>query len=152
MWNHINIWETFTASTNLSICLFTNFVQYLLWIVQQIKNSLINTASLRWLSYQMERGQNIRNLKRHSDGTFTSDFTHYLDKIKAKDFVEWLASTKREGWAEKQHSLLLWWWYDRTIRVQHKSYFIEYCRLHAKTEEYESSSVKRLLTTLDVFV
>ncbi|KAM7404667.1 hypothetical protein PAMP_011994 [Pampus punctatissimus] len=51
----------------------------------------------RWHSYQMERGQNIRNLKRHSEGTFTSDFTHYLDKIKAKDFVEWLASTKREG-------------------------------------------------------
>ncbi|CAK6951391.1 glucagon-like [Scomber scombrus] len=51
----------------------------------------------RWHAYQMERGHNIRNLKRHSDGTFTSDFTHYLDKIKAKDFVEWLASTKREG-------------------------------------------------------
>ncbi|XP_036961250.1 glucagon-1-like [Acanthopagrus latus] len=49
-------------------------------------------------SYQMQNGQNlIRNLKRHSDGTFSSDFTHYLDKIKAKDFVEWLASTKREG-------------------------------------------------------
>uniref|UniRef100_A0A8C4I9D8 Glucagon / GIP / secretin / VIP family domain-containing protein n=1 Tax=Dicentrarchus labrax TaxID=13489 RepID=A0A8C4I9D8_DICLA len=51
-----------------------------------------------WRSYQMEKGQNIiRNFKRHSDGTFTSDFTHYLDKIKAKDFVEWLASTKRGG-------------------------------------------------------
>uniref|UniRef100_A0A8C3AVJ2 Glucagon / GIP / secretin / VIP family domain-containing protein n=1 Tax=Cyclopterus lumpus TaxID=8103 RepID=A0A8C3AVJ2_CYCLU len=46
----------------------------------------------------MEKGRNIvRNLKRHSEGTFTSDFTHYLDKIKAKDFVEWLASRKREG-------------------------------------------------------
>uniref|UniRef100_A0A3B4U8V3 Glucagon / GIP / secretin / VIP family domain-containing protein n=1 Tax=Seriola dumerili TaxID=41447 RepID=A0A3B4U8V3_SERDU len=56
------------------------------------------SAFLRWHSYQMEKGQNIiRNLKRHADGTFTSDFTHYLDKIKAKDFVEWLASTKREG-------------------------------------------------------
>uniref|UniRef100_A0A3Q1JHT4 Glucagon / GIP / secretin / VIP family domain-containing protein n=1 Tax=Anabas testudineus TaxID=64144 RepID=A0A3Q1JHT4_ANATE len=43
------------------------------------------------------RQNNIRNIKRHSDGTFTSDLTHYLDKIKAKDFVEWLASTKREG-------------------------------------------------------
>ncbi|KAA8591112.1 hypothetical protein FQN60_002055 [Etheostoma spectabile] len=46
----------------------------------------------------MEKGQNIiRNLKRHSEGTFTSDLTRYLDKIKAKDFVEWLASTKRQG-------------------------------------------------------
>uniref|UniRef100_A0A3Q4HE14 Glucagon / GIP / secretin / VIP family domain-containing protein n=1 Tax=Neolamprologus brichardi TaxID=32507 RepID=A0A3Q4HE14_NEOBR len=39
----------------------------------------------------------VRKLKRHSDGTFTSDFTHYLDKIKAKDFVEWLTDPKQEG-------------------------------------------------------
>uniref|UniRef100_A0A672ZW26 Glucagon / GIP / secretin / VIP family domain-containing protein n=1 Tax=Sphaeramia orbicularis TaxID=375764 RepID=A0A672ZW26_9TELE len=39
----------------------------------------------------------IHNLKRHSDGTFTSDFTTNRDKIKAKDFVEWLASIKRNG-------------------------------------------------------
>ncbi|XP_060912590.1 glucagon-1-like [Labrus mixtus] len=51
----------------------------------------------RWHSNQMQ-GKNIfRNLKRHSDGTFTSDFTHYLDRFKAKDFVEWLARTKQEG-------------------------------------------------------
>uniref|UniRef100_A0A3P8TK27 Glucagon / GIP / secretin / VIP family domain-containing protein n=1 Tax=Amphiprion percula TaxID=161767 RepID=A0A3P8TK27_AMPPE len=55
-------------------------------------------ASPRWHSYRMEKGQRIiRNFKRHSDGTFTHDFTRYLDKMKAKDFVEWLASTKREG-------------------------------------------------------
>ncbi|XP_025969722.1 glucagon-2-like [Dromaius novaehollandiae] len=34
-------------------------------------------------------------LKRHSEGTFTSDFTHYLDRLKAKDFVHWLINTKR---------------------------------------------------------
>ncbi|XP_038578540.1 glucagon-2-like [Micropterus salmoides] len=52
----------------------------------------------RLSSHQMEKGQKtIQNLKRHSDGTFSSDFTNYLDKIKAKDFVEWLASTKPEG-------------------------------------------------------
>ncbi|XP_078144135.1 glucagon-2-like [Centroberyx gerrardi] len=56
------------------------------------------TRQARWLTYEMEKGQDIvKNFKRHSDGTFTSDFTHYLDKIKAKDFVEWLASTKRVG-------------------------------------------------------
>uniref|UniRef100_A0A8B9ZC79 Glucagon / GIP / secretin / VIP family domain-containing protein n=1 Tax=Buteo japonicus TaxID=224669 RepID=A0A8B9ZC79_9AVES len=35
------------------------------------------------------------NVKRHSEGTFTSDFTRYLDKMKAKDFVHWLINTKR---------------------------------------------------------
>ncbi|KAG7220707.1 hypothetical protein INR49_017821 [Caranx melampygus] len=52
----------------------------------------------RWQSYVIEKGENtIQNVKRHADGTFSSDFTHYLDKIKAKDFVEWLATIKREG-------------------------------------------------------
>uniref|UniRef100_A0A8D3BCM8 Glucagon / GIP / secretin / VIP family domain-containing protein n=1 Tax=Scophthalmus maximus TaxID=52904 RepID=A0A8D3BCM8_SCOMX len=56
----------------------------------------------------MEKPQNIiRNLKRHSDGTFASDFTHYLDKIKAKDFVEWLASTKQEGQASSFFHLFI---------------------------------------------
>ncbi|XP_047462290.1 exendin-3-like [Mugil cephalus] len=56
----------------------------------------------RWHSYRMAKGQNIiRNFKRHSDGTFTSDLTNYLDKMKAKDFVEWLTSTKREGCREE---------------------------------------------------
>nr|XP_057940127.1 glucagon-1-like [Doryrhamphus excisus] len=56
----------------------------------------------RWHSYQMEKGENIiQNLKRHSEGTFTSDLTGYLDKMKAKDFVAWLASTKREGFHGK---------------------------------------------------
>uniref|UniRef100_A0A3P8Y3T5 Glucagon / GIP / secretin / VIP family domain-containing protein n=1 Tax=Esox lucius TaxID=8010 RepID=A0A3P8Y3T5_ESOLU len=38
----------------------------------------------------------INNFKRHSEGTFTNDYTNYLDKIKAKDFVQWLVGTKRE--------------------------------------------------------
>lgn len=40
---------------------------------------------------------NKQNSKRHSEGTFANDFTRYLDKIKAKNFVEWLASKKGEG-------------------------------------------------------
>uniref|UniRef100_A0A670KER3 Glucagon / GIP / secretin / VIP family domain-containing protein n=1 Tax=Podarcis muralis TaxID=64176 RepID=A0A670KER3_PODMU len=35
------------------------------------------------------------NVKRHSEGTFTSDFTQYLDKMKAKDFVHWLINAKQ---------------------------------------------------------
>ncbi|CAL8251702.1 unnamed protein product [Arctogadus glacialis] len=56
-----------------------------------------------WHTYEIEKGQNIiKNFKRHSDGTFTNDFTHYLDKIKAKDFVEWLTSNSRVGGVERQ--------------------------------------------------
>uniref|UniRef100_A0A8C8JNW2 Glucagon / GIP / secretin / VIP family domain-containing protein n=1 Tax=Oncorhynchus tshawytscha TaxID=74940 RepID=A0A8C8JNW2_ONCTS len=54
-------------------------------------------VSPRCHTYELERGPNgINSFKRHSDGTFTNDYTHSLDKIKAKEFVQWLASTKRE--------------------------------------------------------
>ncbi|XP_036278020.1 pro-glucagon isoform X1 [Pipistrellus kuhlii] len=33
--------------------------------------------------------------KRHSQGTFTSDYSKYLDSRRAQDFVEWLMNTKR---------------------------------------------------------
>ncbi|XP_040510857.1 pro-glucagon [Gallus gallus] len=46
--------------------------------------------ALRWPSHRAPS-----NTKRHSEGTFTSDFTRYLDKMKAKDFVHWLINTKR---------------------------------------------------------
>ncbi|XP_030366164.1 exendin-3-like [Strigops habroptila] len=47
-------------------------------------------------SYESQSAQNLAsNIKRHSEGTFTSDFTRYLDKMKAKDFVHWLINTKR---------------------------------------------------------
>ncbi|XP_003763945.1 glucagon isoform X1 [Sarcophilus harrisii] len=35
--------------------------------------------------------------KRHSQGTFTSDYSKYLDSRRAQDFVQWLMSTKRNG-------------------------------------------------------
>ncbi|XP_065510255.1 pro-glucagon-like [Caloenas nicobarica] len=44
---------------------------------------------------QPNEPQSARSSKRHSEGTFTSDFTRHLDNMKAKDFVHWLISTKR---------------------------------------------------------
>ncbi|XP_041858755.1 exendin-3-like [Melanotaenia boesemani] len=70
-----------------------------LYICSSTKEMVMDKPiSSRWQSFQMRKGQNI---KRHSDGTFTSDFTNYLDKKKAKDFVEWLTSTKPEGCREE---------------------------------------------------
>lgn len=106
------LWEIETfceINASVSFHKFVKSIKYTMWCLrlQLTVNERTFThqhAFLRWHSYRMEKGQNIvRSLKRHSDGTFTSDFTHYLDKIKAKDFVEWLASTKQEGWAEKPH-------------------------------------------------
>ncbi|XP_009864407.1 PREDICTED: glucagon-like [Apaloderma vittatum] len=50
----------------------------------------------RWQSYKPQSARSVASsTKRHSEGTFTSDFTRYLDKMKAKDFVHWLINTKR---------------------------------------------------------
>ncbi|XP_060108973.1 exendin-3-like isoform X2 [Heteronotia binoei] len=55
-----------------------------------------STNESRWKSYATESAHSFSsNVKRHSEGTFTSDFTQYLDKMKAKDFVHWLINTKR---------------------------------------------------------
>ncbi|KAF7240312.1 Exendin-3, partial [Varanus komodoensis] len=55
-----------------------------------------STNESRWQSYETESAHSFTsNVKRHSEGTFTSDFSQRLDKMKAKDFVHWLINTKR---------------------------------------------------------
>ncbi|XP_048184287.1 pro-glucagon-like [Corvus hawaiiensis] len=50
----------------------------------------------RWKLFGSQNSQSFPpHAKRHSEGTFTSDFTRYLDRMKAKDFVHWLINTKR---------------------------------------------------------
>ncbi|XP_018101213.2 pro-glucagon [Xenopus laevis] len=46
----------------------------------------------RWQEYQSQIFTS--NIKRHSEGTFSSDLTRYLDKMKAKDFVQWLMNKR----------------------------------------------------------
>ncbi|KAM7080087.1 exendin-3-like [Ciconia boyciana] len=58
----------------------------------------------RWQSYESQSARSFAsNIKRHSEGTFTSDFTRYLDKMKAKDFVHWLINTKRYSSSTKRY-------------------------------------------------
>ncbi|XP_006004407.2 glucagon b [Latimeria chalumnae] len=45
----------------------------------------------------IDEPRELTEVKRHSQGTFTSDYTKYLDTIRAQDFVQWLMSTKRSG-------------------------------------------------------
>ncbi|MEJ1278183.1 glucagon [Cricetulus griseus] len=43
----------------------------------------------------LEDSDQINEDKRHSQGTFTSDYSKYLDSRRAQDFVQWLMNTKR---------------------------------------------------------
>ncbi|XP_053710370.1 glucagon-1-like [Synchiropus splendidus] len=43
------------------------------------------------------------NMKRHSEGTFSNDYSKYLEDRKAQDFVQWLMNNKRSG-GTKRHA------------------------------------------------
>ncbi|XP_072330399.1 pro-glucagon-like isoform X1 [Scyliorhinus torazame] len=56
-------------------------------------------------SSTLEKQSNpLEDVKRHSEGTFTSDYSKYMDNRRAKDFVQWLMSTKRNGDKTKRHA------------------------------------------------
>ncbi|KAM9328683.1 glucagon-1-like [Pholidichthys leucotaenia] len=44
------------------------------------------------------------SLKRHSEGTFSNDYSKYLEDRKAQDFVRWLMNNKRSSASEKRHA------------------------------------------------
>ncbi|XP_010780899.1 glucagon-2 [Notothenia coriiceps] len=39
----------------------------------------------------------LPNIKRHSEGTFSNDYSKYLETRRAQDFVQWLKNSKRNG-------------------------------------------------------
>ncbi|XP_069786629.1 pro-glucagon-like [Narcine bancroftii] len=53
---------------------------------------------------QVDKSNSLQDVKRHSEGTFTSDYSKYMDNRRAKDFVQWLMNTKRNGDKTKRHA------------------------------------------------
>ncbi|XP_030065748.1 pro-glucagon [Microcaecilia unicolor] len=51
-----------------------------------------------------ESSQMMNAVKRHSQGTFTSDYSKYLDNKKAQEFVNWLMNNKRNGGVSRRHA------------------------------------------------
>ncbi|XP_026073203.1 glucagon-2-like isoform X2 [Carassius auratus] len=39
----------------------------------------------------------VSNMKRHSEGTFSNDYSKYLETRRAQDFVQWLMNSKRKS-------------------------------------------------------
>ncbi|XP_065107483.1 glucagon b [Paramisgurnus dabryanus] len=46
----------------------------------------------------------INNMKRHSEGTFSNDYSKYLETRRAQDFVQWLMNSKRSGVFSRRHA------------------------------------------------
>ncbi|XP_069472424.1 pro-glucagon isoform X2 [Ambystoma mexicanum] len=52
----------------------------------------------------LDDSRQTAEVKRHSQGTFTSDYSKYLDNRRAQDFVQWLMNTKRSGGVTRRHA------------------------------------------------
>ncbi|XP_051998044.1 LOW QUALITY PROTEIN: glucagon b [Xyrauchen texanus] len=44
------------------------------------------------------------DMKRHSEGTFSNDYSKYLETRRAQDFVQWLMNSKRSGVPTRRHA------------------------------------------------
>ncbi|KAK2849946.1 hypothetical protein Q7C36_008729 [Tachysurus vachellii] len=47
---------------------------------------------------------NPTNMKRHSEGTFSNDYSKYLETRRAQDFIQWLMNSKRSGSHTRRHA------------------------------------------------
>nr|P01278.1 RecName: Full=Glucagon-1; AltName: Full=Glucagon I; Contains: RecName: Full=Glicentin-related polypeptide; Short=GRPP; Contains: RecName: Full=Glucagon-1; AltName: Full=Glucagon I; Contains: RecName: Full=Glucagon-like peptide 1; AltName: Full=Glucagon-like peptide I; Flags: Precursor [Lophius americanus]CAA23906.1 unnamed protein product [Lophius americanus] len=62
------------------------------------------SSSLEADSTLKDEPRELSNMKRHSEGTFSNDYSKYLEDRKAQEFVRWLMNNKRSGVAEKRHA------------------------------------------------
>uniref|UniRef100_A0A452GNQ4 Glucagon / GIP / secretin / VIP family domain-containing protein n=1 Tax=Gopherus agassizii TaxID=38772 RepID=A0A452GNQ4_9SAUR len=75
---------------------------FILWL-DLLSSMLINVLQNIHRSFKasqtepLDESRQLNEVKRHSQGTFTSDYSKYLDTRRAQDFVQWLMSTKRSG-------------------------------------------------------
>ncbi|KAM3857128.1 glucagon-1-like [Diretmus argenteus] len=63
-----------------------------------------NSSSLEVESAALDEPRELSNMKRHSEGTFSNDYSKYLEDRRAQEFVRWLMNNKRSGAAAKRHA------------------------------------------------
>ncbi|XP_012695944.2 glucagon-1-like [Clupea harengus] len=61
-------------------------------------------SSLETQDTLLEEPKEVPNMKRHSEGTFSNDYSKYLENRRAQDFVQWLMNAKRSGGPSKRHA------------------------------------------------
>ncbi|KAK5847650.1 hypothetical protein PBY51_016760 [Eleginops maclovinus] len=63
-----------------------------------------DSSSFEVENTSVDEPRELSNMKRHSEGTFSNDYSKYLEDRKAQDFVRWLMNNKRSGAEEKRHA------------------------------------------------
>ncbi|KAK6483084.1 glucagon-2-like [Huso huso] len=52
----------------------------------------------------IDEPEELLNVKRHSQGTFTNEYNKYLEAKHAQEFVQWLIGSKRRGGLTRRHA------------------------------------------------
>ncbi|XP_076004934.1 glucagon-1-like [Genypterus blacodes] len=61
-------------------------------------------SSLEAEDMDVAEPRELSNMKRHSEGTFSNDYSKYLEDRRVEDFVRWLMNNKRSGTPTKRHA------------------------------------------------
>ncbi|CAG04974.1 unnamed protein product [Tetraodon nigroviridis] len=90
-------------SSLASILLLLGFIQSS-WQAPLLQTD--HSSSLAVDDTLREDSRELSDMKRHSEGTFSNDYSKYLEDRKAQDFVRWLMNNKRSGFssAETRHA------------------------------------------------
>ncbi|TUB36335.1 Dipeptidyl peptidase 4 [Bagarius yarrelli] len=52
----------------------------------------------------LDERKDMLRARRHSEGTFSNDYSKYLETRRAQDFVQWLMNSKRSGGPARRHA------------------------------------------------
>ncbi|XP_043105325.1 glucagon b [Puntigrus tetrazona] len=69
-----------------------------------IQENMEDNSSLMSEDALFNDPREANNMKRHSEGTFSNDYSKYLETRRAQDFVQWLMNSKRSGVPTRRHA------------------------------------------------
>ncbi|KAI5625766.1 glucagon isoform 1 precursor [Silurus asotus] len=63
-----------------------------------------DTTSSETNTSLLDERKDMMRVRRHSEGTFSNDYSKYLETRRAQDFVQWLMNSKRSGGPARRHA------------------------------------------------
>ncbi|KAK3509767.1 hypothetical protein QTP70_009102 [Hemibagrus guttatus] len=87
----------------------THFSAGLVLLLVLIQSSLElplqdDTTSSETDASLLDQRKDMMRARRHSEGTFSNDYSKYLETRRAQDFVQWLMNSKRSGGPARRHA------------------------------------------------
>ncbi|XP_072527563.1 glucagon a [Salminus brasiliensis] len=83
---------------------FAGLLLLLVFIHSSLELPLQDATSSETEARVWEERKDFPLVKRHSEGTFSNDYSKYLETQRAQDFVQWLMNSKRSGSPVRRHA------------------------------------------------